>query len=112
MLVALLLLQAVSGPPVPKEFRKPRVATPCPDNSPDRGDTGEIVVCARPVDQRLEPLPDPPRHAPEEAMTFRLPGGGTGNVHAIQTGLPGAVGRGMAVTLTVPLKKKKREEER
>lgn len=101
-----LLLQAVSGPPVPKEFRKPRVATPCPD----RSDTGEIVVCARPVDQRLEPLPKTPRQTPEEAMTFRLPGGGTGNVHAIQTGLPGAVGRGMAVTLKVPLGKTPRKD--
>jgi hypothetical protein len=42
-------------------------------------------------------------------MTFRLPGGGTGNVHAVRTELPGAIGQGVAVTLKIPFGKGKRE---
>ena len=36
-------------------------------------------------------------------------GGGTGNVHAIRTELPGAIGQGVAVTLKIPFGKGKRE---
>ncbi|MEG8026830.1 hypothetical protein [Sphingomonas aerolata] len=35
-------------------------------------------------------------------MTFRLPGGGTGKVHAVQSTLPGATGSGAVVTLRIP----------
>ena len=95
-----LLLQAVAGPPVPRELRKPapRLAQPYPV---DDG-SGTIVVCARPADQRLPALP-PPDGAPHgDPLAFRLPGGGTGNVHAIRTELPGAIGQGGAVTLRIP----------
>jgi hypothetical protein len=79
---------------------------PCPvQPDPD----GEIVVCARPTDQRLATLPEPIAPAPQDPMTFRLPGGGTGNVHAIRTELPGAIGQGVAVTLKIPFGKGKRE---
>ncbi|MDY0965903.1 MULTISPECIES: hypothetical protein [Sphingomonas] len=63
---------------------------------------GEIVVCARPTDQRLARLPTPPVSSPDAPMTFRLPGGGTGNVHAVQSTLPGATGSGAVVTLRIP----------
>ncbi|MDQ0837893.1 hypothetical protein [Sphingomonas faeni] len=108
MLVGLFLLQAAAGPPLPPELRKraPRSTMPCPVQSdPD----GEIVVCARPTDQRLATLPQPIAPPPGDPMTFRLPGGGTGNVHAIRTELPGAIGRGVAVTLKIPFGKGKRE---
>lgn len=106
MLAMLLLIQAVAGPPVPPELRKPvpRSSKPCPDTP--TGD--EILVCGRQEDRRLAKLPEPVRRAPEDAMTFRLPGGGTGNVHAIQTTLPGATGSGAAVTLRIPFGKRKK----
>ena len=107
MLVGLLLLQAVAGPPIPLELRKraPRVSTPCPTES----GSGEIVVCAKPTDQRLEALPQPIVPPRGDPLSFRLPGGGNGNVHAIRTELPGATGQGVAVTLKIPFGKGKRE---
>ncbi len=99
-----LLLQSVAGPPVPRELRRPtpRVALPCPVTQPGE----EIVVCARPTDQRLAPLPEPTRPPRGEPLSLRLPGGGHGNVHAIRTELPGAIGQGAAISLKIPLGKR------
>ncbi len=108
MLAGLLLLQAVAGPPLPPELRKrpPRSTMPCPvQTDPD----GEIVVCARPTDQRLATLAEPVQPPRGDPLSFRLPGGGKGNVHAIRTELPGAIGQGAAVTLKIPFGKGKRE---
>ncbi|BCA62139.1 hypothetical protein HMP09_1373 [Sphingomonas sp. HMP9] len=108
MLVGLLLLQAVAGPPLPPELRKrpARLAVPCPvQTDPD----GEVIVCAHPSDQRLATLVvqvQPPRGDP---LSFRLPGSGTGNLHAIRTELPGAIGQGVAVTFKIPFGKGKRK---
>ena len=98
-----LLIQTVA---VPRELRKPtpRIALPCPVTRPGE----DIVVCARPTDQRLVPLAEPMRPPRGDPLSFRLPGGGTGNVHAIQTALPGASGQGGAVTLRIPFGKGKR----
>jgi len=105
----IVLLQSVSGPPVPAELRKAaaRSAAPCPVTR----DGEEIVVCARPTDQRLARLPEPDTRAPEDALSFRLPGGGKGNVHAFQRSFGGATGQGVAVTLTVPLGKRQKKKE-
>lgn len=107
MLALFLLLQAVAGPPVPRELRKPapRLAQPCPANDA----SGEIVVCARPTDQRLAVLPEPVKAPRGDPLSFRLPGGGTGNVRPIRTELPGAVGYGAAVTLRIPFGKGRRK---
>ena len=108
MLVGLLLLQAVAGPPLPPELRKrpARSTMPCPVQADA---DGEIVVCARPTDQRLATVAEPVQPARGDPLSFRLPGGGTGNVHAIRTELPGAIGQGVAITLKVPFGKGKRE---
>ena len=42
-------------------------------------------------------------------MAFRLPGIGTGRVRAIQSNVGGFTGQGAAVTVTIPLGKKKRD---
>ncbi len=108
MLVGLLLLQAVAGPPLPPELRRrpARPTMPCPvQTDPD----GEIVVCGRPTDQRLATLPEPVQLPGGDPLSFRLPGGGTGNVHGIRTELPGGIGQGAAVTLKIPFGKGKRE---
>jgi hypothetical protein len=70
---------------------------------------GEIVVCARSSDQRLATLVEPVQPSPGDPLSFRLPGGGKGNVHAIRTQLPGASGQGAAVTLKLPFGNGKRE---
>jgi hypothetical protein len=108
MLVGLLLLQVAAGPPIPPELRKrvPRVVTSCPVQ-PDAG--GEIVVCGRPTEHRLETLPEPVASARQEPLSFRLPGGGKGSVQAIRTQLPGAIGQGAAVTLRIPFGGSRRE---
>jgi len=105
MLAMLLAIQAIAGPPAPREPRKaaPRASVPCPETV--AGD--DILVCGRPTDQRLPPLPEPVGQTTDAPMTFRLPGGGTGNVHAIQTTLPGATGSGMVVSLRMPFGKPK-----
>ncbi|WP_332800790.1 hypothetical protein [Sphingomonas sp. PB2P12] len=107
MAILALLLQSAAGSPVPRELHKlaPRVALPCPVTGPGE----DIVVCARPTDQRLIPLAEPIRPLRGDPLSFRLPGGGTGNVHAIQTALPGANGQGAAVTLRIPFGKGKRQ---
>lgn len=100
----LLLIQAVSGPPTPVELRKPVVRTPCPIQA----EGGEIVVCGRAPDtHRLGTLPERPSRAAQEPLSFRLPGGGTGNVHAVQNTLPGASGPGAVTTLRIPFGKKR-----
>jgi hypothetical protein len=55
MLAGLFLLQAVAGPPLPPELRKrvARATMPCPVQTDPYV---EIVVCARPTDQRLAKL--------------------------------------------------------
>ena len=84
----------------------PRATMPCPVQAdPD----GEIIVCARPADQRLATLAKPVQPPRSDPLSFRLPGGGRGNVHAIRTELPGAVGQGVAVTLRIPFGKGTRE---
>ncbi len=101
MLAGLLLLQAVAGPPLPPELheRAPRRTIPCPVQSDPNG---EIVVCARPTDQRLATLSEPAQIPRGDPLSLRLPGGGKGNVHAIRTELPGATGQGVAMTLKIP----------
>ncbi|MEG3161276.1 hypothetical protein U1763_12270 [Sphingomonas sp. LB2R24] len=108
MLAGLFLLQAVAGPPLPPELRKrvARATMPCPVQTDPYG---EIVVCARPTDQRLAKLPQPVQPPPFDPLSFRLPGGGKGNVHAIRSELPGAVGQGGAVTLKMPFGRGERE---
>ena len=100
MLVAVVLsIQAVAGPPAPREFRPPRIATPCPPPA----DRDDIVVCGmRNSQQRLEKLPDRHDPAPGDPLSFRLPGGGKGNVHAFQNDLPGATSQGLAVSIKLP----------
>ena len=99
-----LLIQTVA---VPRELRKPtpRIALPCPVTRPGE----DIVVCARPTDQRLATLAEPVQPPRGDPLSFRLPGGGKGNVHAIRTQLPGASGQGAAVTLKLPFGNGKRE---
>ena len=108
MLAGLFLLQAVAGPQLPPELRKrvARATMPCPVQTDPYG---EIVVCARPTDQRPAKLPQPVQPPPFDPLSFRLPGGGKGNVHAIRTELPGAVGQGGAVTLKMPFGRGQRE---
>ena len=96
-----LTLLAVQVDPVPVMGAERLSARPraCPSGpSAD----GTIVVCGRPSDQRLHPLPRLPETKPFDPAGFRLPGGGMARVHAIQSELPGAVGQGVAVTLSVP----------
>ena len=104
----ILLAQAVAGPPVPIELRQvaPRSSSPCPTT----GDDGEIIVCGRrPENQRLAKLPEADKPAPSDPLSFRLPGGGKGNVHAIQSTVGGFTGQGAAVTLTFPFGKGKKK---
>ena len=101
----LMLLQAVAGPPAPVD-RRALVHRPCPTEQTE----GEVVVCARrEAGQRLGELSGPPEPPPLDPLSFRLPGGGKGNVHAIQTELPGAIGQGAAVTLTIPFGKRRKD---
>ena len=101
-----LLFQVAAGPPSRPTDLRAAVARPCPKAE----DEGDIVVCGRPEERpRLARLPVPVRRSLEDAASFRLPGGGRGNVHAIQTQLPGAVGRGGAITLGLPFGKGRRK---
>lgn len=77
------------------------------------GEDGDVVVCARPRDaDRLAPLPPPPGGSdrPFDPLLLRLPGGASARLHAFQhTLLGGATSQGAAVTLTVPLGRRKRD---
>ena len=105
-MLTLALLAAQAGPvPATAGERLSALPRACPAGpSAD----GTIVVCGRPSDQRLHPLPPLPEARRFDPAGFRLPGGGSVRAHAIQTQLPGAVGQGAAVTLTVPFGKPKR----
>lgn len=104
MLVALLLLQAAAATP-PERIDLLQPAQACPTEGGE-----DIVVCAHHQDApRLTRVEERPPRPLSGALTFRLPGGGTGNVHAIQTYLPGASGSGAAVTLRIPLGKRAKE---
>ena len=100
-----LLLQAATTPASDIPDQLTVTARPCAGPS----ETGEVVVCGRrDEEQRLKPLPPLPVREQSDPFAFRLPGVGNGRVHAIQTELPGAVGQGVAVTLSIPLGRKKR----
>lgn len=104
VLVVLLLLQAAVATQ-PERIDLLRRPPACP---PESGD--DVVVCARRQDApRITRVEERPARPLSDALTFRLPGGGTGNVHAIQTYLPGASGSGAAVTLRIPLGKRAKE---
>ncbi len=73
------------------------------------GDT--ITVCGNPNGRRLPTL-DEARWAEKPLRPdFRLPGGGSGTVTAVQRGLPGASGVGLMVTGTIPLGKKPKKPD-
>lgn len=97
-MIALGLLQvaAVVGPVPPIVLAR----RPCPA----AGSSDEVVVCGRPGDQgqRLRPLPPYRSGATRDPLGFRLPGGGTGNVHPFRKDLPSASGQGIAVSLRLP----------
>lgn len=95
MLAVLLLQVATAAVPGPIDLIAP--AERC------RSSDSEVVVCARRAEQRPAPLEEPVKSgSPDGPLSFRLPGGGQGKAHAIQSNLPGASGQGMAVTLRFP----------
>lgn len=113
MLAALLLLVAVAA-----QDRAP--IFPSPDEAGDAamvpkrpcrpgGDT--ITVCGNPKGSRLPTL-DEARWAEKPLRPdFRLPGGGSGTVTAVQRDLPGARGVGLMATATIPLGKKPKKQD-
>lgn len=102
-----LFIQTVSGPPIPPQLRSPKIAAPCSIED----DSGDIVVCAQnDTDYRLDTLPDHAAKRPDP-LSFRLPGGGGGNIHAFQNDLPGATSQGMAVTIKIPFGRKAKKPE-
>jgi hypothetical protein len=73
------------------------------------GDT--ITVCGNPNGSRLPTL-DEARWAEKPIRPdFRLPGGGSGTVQAMQRDLPGARGVGVMATATIPLGKKPKKPD-
>ncbi len=102
MLTLALLVQA-AAPPVGTE-RLSVASRACPSGPSADGD---VVVCARPIDRRLHPLPPLAEAKHIDPTTFRLPGIGTAHLHAIHSALPGGEGNGVAVTLTIPFGKPK-----
>jgi hypothetical protein len=108
MRTALMLLAQVYGPADPNELHEAiaRPAASCPADDED----GEIVVCARPIEsQRLTRLRDDVVAAPPDPLSFRVPGGGTGRFHAIQSNVGGFTGPGVAITVRIPLGRKKKD---
>lgn len=108
MLAALLMLQAVAGPPAPRAAQPTTAlpAAPCPPQTDD----GDVVVCARKSDPpRLVKLPEEAPRDPQDMITFRLPGHATGNIHAFQHDLPGGVGQGAAFSVRIPFGKGKKD---
>ncbi len=106
--LALLLQAATTTPQTTDRPAADRLAVTA-QHCAGPSETGEVVVCARREDeQRLKPLlPLPVREKPDP-LAFRLPGGGKARVRAIQTELPGATGQGAAITVSIPLGRKKR----
>ena len=101
MLMLALLAQATAAPEGADRLSVAPRACPAGPSA-----DGEVVVCGRPNDQRLRPLPALPETKHVDPATFRL-AGGTVNLHAIHTALPGAEEQGVAATLTVPFGKPK-----
>lgn len=102
MLMLALLVQAA---PLPDGTDRLSAAPRACPSGPSAD--GDVVVCARPIDRRLHPLPPLPEAKHIDPATFRLPGIGTAHLHTIHSALPGAEGNGVAVTLTVPFGKPK-----
>ena len=105
MLALLALFQAVAMSTNPIPTPPPAridLLSPGPKPCPTDGDQQDIVVCARRHADRLEPLPDRPGPPDLPPMTVRLPGGGTANLHAADTDLPGGHGSAAVVTVKVP----------
>lgn len=101
-LVLAMMIQAaaVAGPDIRYAAKPaPRRTEPVKRCSTSAEASGDIVVCAQPVDQRLPKLDDE-RFAPKPpTATFRL-AGANGGVAAEQHELPGATGPAAKVTLT------------
>lgn len=97
-----LLIQAALPTDPPLRIDLLSVTQHCPDASAG----GDVVVCGRPADRRLHPVEPPARPVTGPPLTLHIPGGGTANLHAIQTTQSsGAIGRGVAATLRIPLGK-------
>lgn len=97
MLLAIALVQAAAGP-------APTVTPRCvPSGAGD-----EVVICGRRGESpyRLKPLPPRPGDPPRDRLGFKLPGGGSGRVHAIQSNVGGFTGQGLAVTASISLGRK------
>ena len=102
MQALLLFLQAAATSTNPAPARGIDLLSLSPKPCPTDGDPEDIVVCARRHTDRLQPLPDKPGPPDLPPMTVRLPGGGTANLHAAGTDLPGAHGSAAVVTIKVP----------
>lgn len=104
MRALLVLLQAAATtinplPPPPETIDLLSLGPkPCPTDI----DPTDIVVCARRHTDRLGSLPDKPGPPDLPPATVRLPGGGTANLHAADTSLPGGHGSAAVVTVKVP----------
>lgn len=113
MLVSLLLFAS----PVAQDRRTLPAADP--DLSDPRVDTGlkckpsageEVVICGTTEQPRANLQPRPEFDDKKIGPRIRLPGGGEGSVHLIQSTLPGATGQGAAVTVKFPFGKGKRKD--
>ncbi len=113
ILAALLIVQTLPGAaPEPgsalSAVAKPCAAGPDPDGpDPDGG----VIVCGRRRDaDRLTPLPAPAPGQHPDPLAFRLPGGGSGRVAAFQREFSGAISQGVAVTVAIPLGRRRRAD--
>ncbi|NIJ65914.1 hypothetical protein FHR20_002876 [Sphingomonas leidyi] len=78
---------------------------------PCRPGSDTITVCGNRGGSRLPTL-DEARWAEKPLRPdFRLPGGGSGTVAAVQRELPGAKGVGLMATATIPLGRKPKQRE-
>ena len=108
MPLSILLVQAVFGPPVPADLRKPVPRMAVPACGPAAGGS-DITVCARRgPDQRLKPLPDAAAE-PVNPLSFRLPGGGSASANAEQSNVGGFTGIGAKLKLRIPFGRGKRD---
>ena len=101
-----LVVQTMAGPagPEPAASPDPRLSVLPPACPAGPTVSGDVIVCARRRDaDRLGTLPPLPDREAADPMTFRLPGAGTGRVHAFQRDLQGASSQGVALTMTIPL---------